>query len=448
MIISLIKRLLGKRKTKPIANREIPPEAIIERAKHSVSKTNISPNALKVLNRLHQAGYQAFLVGGSVRDLLLHKTPKDFDVATNAHPQEIKDLFRNCRLIGRRFRLAHIHFGRDIIEVATFRAAPTQDEDEHQSEEGRILRDNVYGDIHADVWRRDFTINALYYNIADFSIVDFCGGVADLKSKSIRLIGDPEQRYREDPVRILRAIRFAAKLNFKIENKTAAQIPKLADLLEHVPSSRLFDEIVKLYHCGHAFQAHELMRSYGVFHHLFPLTAESLSGPQSKIAQHLIESTLKNTDERIQEERPVTPAFLLAALLWRPLQEAALAQQEQGMPPLNALEFAMSHVMSTQVKRISIPKRFTQVMREMWLLQYRFSKRYGNKAYQLMEHPRFRAAYDFLLLRIAAGDESPDLGQWWTEFQSASPEHQQTMIAACNQQAAKRRRRRKKKNPS
>jgi len=446
MIISLIKRLLSRRRRPVDVNREIPPDAIIERSKHTLSKTDISPNALKVLNRLHQGGFQAFLVGGSVRDLLLRKMPKDFDIATNAHPDEIKNLFRNCRLIGRRFRLAHVHFGREIIEVATFRAAPSEEsQNDHQSDEGRILRDNQYGDIHADIWRRDFTVNALYYNIADFSIVDFCGGVTDLKLKQIRLIGKPEQRYREDPVRILRAIRFAAKLNFTIETKTAALIPSLANLLEDIPSSRLFDEIVKLYHCGHAYEAQQLMYELHVFEHLFPMTAACLAGPEASVTHHLIDSTLKNTDHRIQQDRPVTPAFLLAVMLWQPLQAEVKREQENGVTPLAALEQAMGVIITRQVRQISIPKRFSQVMREIWILQYRLPRRYGNKAQQVLEHPRFRAGYDFLMLRIAAGEENAELGEWWTEFQTKTPEDQAVMMASINQQAGKRRRRRRKK---
>ena len=446
MIISFIKRLLKKRRSHPKVNRDIPAEFVTERVHHSISKSDISMNALKVLNRLDSAGYEAFLVGGSVRDLLLNKRPKDFDIATDAHPQQIKDLFRNCRLIGKRFRLAHVHFGREILEVATFRAAPTEENThDHKSEDGRILRDNQYGDIHDDVWRRDFTVNALYYNIADFSIVDFCDGLADIKAKHIRLIGEPDKRYREDPVRMLRAVRFAAKLDFTIEKKTAAPIASLAHLLTDIPSSRLFDELVKLYHCGEAYRAQQLMYEFKLFSQLFPMVEHSLQGEHAKPCAHLINATLKNTDHRIRQNKTVNPAFLLAVLLWYPLLEEIQRLEATGLPPLVAIEQAMSTVISKQVKLIGIPKRFSQVMREIWLLQYRFPRRHGNKAQQLLTHPRFRAGYDFLLLRVESGEEEPELGQWWTEFQTKTAEEQIEMVSLLGQAPAKKKRRRRKK---
>lgn len=445
-----MKRLFGKKSNKISSSREIPTDVIIPRNQHSISKTDIRRNALKVLNRLHSAGYDAYLVGGSVRDLLLRIDPKDFDVATNAHPEDIKKCFRNCRLIGKRFRLAHIHFGREIIEVATFRAIPKKDtEKHHKSEHGRLLRDNVYGDIHDDAWRRDITINALYYNIADFSIVDFTQGYRDLQHRVVRIIGDAEERYREDPVRMIRVIRFAAKLDFTIEENTAAAIHTCAALLENIPPSRLFEEAIKLYHSGAASKIHQLLVDYNLYQHLFPQSWELLQDDNFPTCKSFLTLTLANTDERIDEQKPVTPAFFLAVLLWHPLLKQQQHWQDQGLPPLPALEKAMNGVISQQAQALSIPRRFTQVMREIWMLQYRLPRRYGRRALQILEHPRFRAAYDFLLLRCAAGEENEELGNWWTQFQEVDENTRDEMMAEFNRQHnTKPPRRRKRRKPS
>jgi poly(A) polymerase len=404
-----------------------------------MTQADISNNALKVLQRLADHRYSAYLVGGSVRDLLLRKAPKDFDIATNAKPNQVKHLFRNCRLIGRRFRLAHILFGREIIEVATFRAAedkPHAVRDKHHA--GMITRDNVYGTIEEDVWRRDFTINALYYDYTTKAIIDFAGGMHDLEQRTIRLIGDPEQRFREDPVRMLRAIRFAGLLDFTIDSDVADMIPKLADLITHVPAARLFDELLKLYHCGKAGRIHQLLQQYGLFDKLLPYT---LTGKQAGAADELIQLTLRNTDERIQSGKPVTPAFLFAAMLWQPMQDEAKQLRKNGLPALEAVEQAMSTVIQRQHQIITIPKRISLIIREIWLLQYRLPRRYGKRPLQVLAHPRFRAGYDFLLLRAKTGEAETELAQWWTDFQTASQDEQEKMIAKVSPRRRSRRKR-------
>ncbi|TVQ46746.1 MAG: polynucleotide adenylyltransferase PcnB [Gammaproteobacteria bacterium] len=397
--------------------------SIVARPDHNISRANISRNALKVLYRLREGGFQAFLVGGSVRDLLLGVTPKDFDIATDAHPEQVAELFRNCRLIGRRFRLAHVRFGREIIEVATFRAGGEEAHDDRvQDDAGRILRDNVYGSIEEDVWRRDFTCNALYYNIADFSIWDFTGGFQDVHDRVLRLIGDPETRYREDPVRMLRAIRFAAKLGFSIAPETAAPIARLAPLLAEVPPARLFDEILKLFQGGHGLRVFELLMQYGLFGQLFPHTHASLAGPHGEALEKLLRLALANTDARVAEDKPVTPTFLLAVLLWGPIRERAALLLEEGGSDADALAGGTTEVVLEQLDRVTIPRRFSGPLREMLALQPRFSQRRGVRAMRLLEHKRFRAAYDFLALRAECGEVDPDLVEWWTAVQEMDSE--------------------------
>ncbi len=412
--------------------------AIVARADHPVSRSEISGSALKVLYRLRDAGYQAFLVGGCVRDLLIGMHPKDFDVATDASPEEVRRLFRNSRLIGRRFRLAHVRFGAQIIEVATFRAAgapmaPEPDldgvtdesaeeaEDERvdrvHDDRGRLLRDNVYGTIDQDVWRRDFTCNALYYNIEDFSIWDYVGGVADIRARTLRLIGDPETRYREDPVRMLRAVRFEAKLGFTIHEGTRAPFATLAPLLEHIPPARLLDEFQKLFLAGFGRRSFELLREHGLLEHLFPATAAHLAAESDGAAGRLIHAGLANTDRRVAEGRPVTPMFLFGVLLFGPVSAAAQRRFESGEHPGTAIADAVDEVVAAQNRRIGIPKRFSIPMRELLALQPRFHRREGRRALAFLGHPRFRAAYDFLLLRAEAGVEDPAVARWWTEIQ-------------------------------
>lgn len=380
------------------------------------------------MNRLCSANYQAYLVGGSIRDLLLHKSPKDFDVSTNATPNQIRQLFRNARIIGRRFKLVHILYYREIIEVATFRSAGEMTAQVNQH--GMLVQDNVYGSLEEDAWRRDFTMNSLYYNLVDGSIIDFTGGFQDIHQKLIRIIGDPQIRYQEDPVRMLRAIRFSAKLHFDIETTTAESIYQLNQLIAQVSSSRLFEEMLKLYHCGEAKMAQHLLEKYGLFQYLFPQTAQRLNS--SYPIHPLIHFALESTDSRIRDSKPVTPAFIYATLLWFPMIARTEQLREEGVDPLPALEQAMSWVIAEQNKIITIPKRHSQVVREIWLLQYRFMRRSGNRAQQLLMHPRFRAAYDFLSLRALAGDESMELVEWWTFYQETDEATQAKMVAACN----------------
>lgn len=408
---------------------------LIPRANHQISREDISDNALKVLYRLHNGGYQAYLVGGCVRDLLLGINPKDFDVVTDATPEQIKGLFRNCRLIGRRFRLAHIVFGRDIIEVATFRghhqSKDTQTDKKtpgHKNQDGQLIRDNVFGSIEEDAQRRDFSFNAMYYNIADYAITDFANGMEALNKQQIRIIGDPETRYREDPVRMLRAVRFSAKLNMEIEHHTARLIPQLAPLLANIPPARLFEEISKLLLSGNGLKTFHLLHEYKLFGQLFPQLIPVLNNPQGREFQ-MLEIVLTNTDNRINSGLRITPAFFYAASLWCCVEERTqLHIAEGGLPPHDAFNLAITDVLHRQMQRIMIPKRFTTPIRDIWHLQPRLAKRLGRRAYVAMEHPRFRAAYDFLLIRAEIeGGELAELAQWWTEFQDANPDLQKKL---------------------
>ncbi|WP_422128591.1 polynucleotide adenylyltransferase PcnB [Vibrio hannami] len=405
---------------------------IVPREEHNISRQQISENALKVLYRLHNAGYKAYLVGGGVRDLLLEKNPKDFDIATNATPEQIKQLFRNCRLIGRRFRLAHIMFGRDIIEVATFRGhhqEPSKNVSA-QSKEGMLLRDNVYGSIDEDAERRDFTINAMYYNIADYSIHDYAGGIEDLEDGLIRLIGDPETRYREDPVRMLRAIRFAAKLDMDICESTALPIPELAHLLEDIPAARLYEESLKLLQSGYGLETYFLLRDYNLFKPLFPRIAQEFTEDESSNTEKMLEQVLKSTDKRIGEGKRINPAFMFAALLWYPLnKDAEELMASRNMSYYDAIMEASNQILDQQVKTIAIPRRHTATIREIWQLQLRLPRRSGKRAFRLMELNKFRAGFDFLEMRGAIeGGETAELAKWWQTFQNAGRNMKQAMV--------------------
>ena len=411
----VLKKSGSKKKSSP---------TIIPRPSHNVSRDEISRSALKVLYRLHKSGFQAFLVGGGVRDALLGLHPKDFDIATDAHPEEVRSLFANCRLIGRRFRLAHIRFGREIIEVATFRAA-TDGNEEHGDVEhdhkGRILRDNVYGTIDEDVWRRDFTCNALYYNIADFSIWDYVGGVEDVKRRCLVLIGDPDRRLREDPVRMLRAIRFAAKLDFTIDPAVEQSIKKNRELLSNVPPARLFDEFLKMFQAGHAENTFELLRKFDLFRMLLPETDAALNDDEGFLL--FTRTALANTDQRVAAEKSVTPMFLLGVFLWVPVQQRAeKLRAKEKMSIAQSLGLAAYELSGLQQTRVSIPRRFTTPMREMLAMQPRFEVRRGKRAMNLLEHRQFRAAYDFMMLRSRCGDFDAELARFWTEVQNQSVE--------------------------
>ena len=435
-----------------------PLPVIVPRAAHPISRANISPSALRVLYRLREGGFQAFLVGGAVRDLLLGLSPKDFDIATDAHPEQVRKLFRNCRLIGRRFHLAHVRFGPEIIEVATFRAAHTEVDEDNSVDEvghrvldehGRILRDNLYGTIEEDVWRRDFTANALYYNIEDYSIWDFVGGVPDANARVLRMIGDPETRYREDPVRMLRAARFAAKLGFTLHPDTEAPVHKLAYLLDGVPPARLFDETMKLLLAGSAAASCNLLARLGLLSHLMPDLVRAVNEAPESAGARLVQLGLAGTDERVRADKSVTPTFLFAVLLWPAiLREAGVPSGPLPEDPA-VLGTACDTIISRQLRRIAIPKRFTMPMHDIIMMQPRFERRSGRRALRFLEHPRFRAAYDFLLLRAESGEIDPELAAWWTRLQQLSPEERiaevESQPAPVTGDAAKRRRPRRKR---
>ena len=433
---------------------------VLERDNHPISRKQISPNAVKVLYKLAEAGYHGFLVGGGVRDLLLGKSPKDFDIATDASPEQLKSLFRNARIIGRRFKIIHLRFGREIIEVTTFRAphdsenkidnnAPRrriQNQASAHSTAGMILRDNVYGNIDEDALRRDFTINALYYTIDKFRILDFSTGLDDLESKQIRMIGDPVERYKEDPVRMLRAIRFAAKLGFTIEEKTEKPINESAHLLESISTARLFDEAIKLMTGGDAEKTFELLRRYRPGVYLFAPTfraLDKLSGSPCK----LVELALRNTDERLAEGKSVTPAFLFAALLWPVLKLRLEAQKSDKSNQHQLFQQAAQDVLMEQIQYTAVPKRFTIAAKEIWELQSRLMRDNKRSIEGSFSHPRFRAAYDFLLLREEAGEDLGGRGEWWTKFQLGDTS-QITQRTRPESDPAKKKRRRRRPKPT
>lgn len=434
---------LRKKKKNASSTKHILSNArIVPRSEHGISRKDIDERALKVLYRLNKAGYQAHLVGGAVRDLLLGRHPKDFDVATDATPEQVKSLFRNCRLIGRRFRLAHIHFGRQIIEVATFRAAHGRSSSGNQDASGRILRDNVFGDIGEDAQRRDFTVNALYYNIADFSVIDFVGGYEDIRDRRLRLIGDPDERYREDPVRMMRAIRFAYKLGFAIDESCKHFIIDQGALLLDIPSARLYDEVLKIFHSGHALECFQGLREYNLFKYLFPEADDALENNET--ALKFLRLAMQSTDDRIQNDLPVTPAFLFAALLWAPLQEGIEKRTNEGEPYALALQKVAAGLISRQVHHISIPRRFTNVVRDIWSLQLRLKNHSGKRAASAFEHPKFRAGYDFLCLRAEAGEDVAADCKFWTEFQEKTPASKHKDALSKKHRRSPRRRRAKK----
>ncbi|MEA9491064.1 polynucleotide adenylyltransferase PcnB [Xanthomonas campestris] len=393
---------------------------VIPRDQHTISRKDISPNALRVLYRLRESGFGAYLVGGAVRDLLVGGHPKDFDVATSATPEEVKALFRNCRLIGRRFRLAHVVFGREIIEVATFRANIDDGSGDRELDNGRLVRDNVYGTIEDDAIRRDFTCNALYYAIEDFSVRDYCGGFEDVQARLMKLIGDPELRYQEDPVRMLRAVRLAAKLNFDIEVGTAEPIPRLAGLLSEAAPARLFEEILKLFLSGHGVASFEGLERYGLLGALFPESAAALKSNRSGALRAMVLEGLRNTDARVANDEPVSPAFLFALLLWPAFCRTLMGLQAQGVQPEDAQRRAADRVTLHQLERVALPRRFSLPMQEIWLLQTRFSSRQRKRVFRTLSHPRFRAAFDFLVLRqFASADHAADV-EFWRDAQQSS----------------------------
>jgi len=449
--------------TQPDTNLEpanvTPQLRTIPRSEHNISRKSISSGALRVLYRLHESGYQAFLVGGAVRDLLLGGHPKDFDIATDATPEDVKRLFRNCRLIGRRFRLAHVVFGQEIIEVATFRGSADDGTGDRHLIDGRIVRDNVYGTIEEDAVRRDFTVNALYYNIADYSVRDYVGGYDDVRAKVLKLIGDPMQRYREDPVRMLRAVRLSAKLHFEISPEARAPFDELGELLLHAPPARLFDETLKMFLAGNGLKSFHALEKAGLLIDVFPLTARALAFRGGESFRALVEAGLRGTDERIAADKSVTPAFLFAILLWGAVRAQVGREIERGVEPALAWQRVSDHIITEQAKQVAIPRRFAVVMQEIWTLQPRFDLRLKKRVFRTMAHPRFRAAYDFLLLRAVEGPDVAELAEWWTRAQSmphealaaelsnAAPPPQQPAAPSADGDATappKRRRRRRK----
>ncbi len=405
-----------------------------------------------MLEGLAQAGFDSQLVGGCVRDLMLGREPKDFDVVTDAHPEQVRRVFNRARLIGRRFRLAHVRFGRDVIEVATYRALPDaqlSSASERTTDAGRLISDNVYGTRAEDALRRDFTVNALYLDSRDYTVIDHVGGVDDLQQGVLRVIGDPEVRFREDPVRMLRAIRFAAKLGFRIEDRTAAPIIRLAPLLRDVPPARLFDEVLKLFHGGTALETYELLRKYRLFGELFPSAESSLEAEAENFPLTLLPRALASTDARINAGKPVTPAFLFAAVLWEPVRLDMQRRMQAGVSEMAALEEAAGKVLADQLKRISIPRRFSTAVREIWRLQPRLLRRTRKRISRVLEHPRFRAAYDFMLLRAEVGEAEQETADWWTRIQEADEQERAAMVAGVTGPAKRRRRRRprRRRNP-
>ncbi len=408
---------------------------------HKIDKSLISQAALKTCDGLQNAGFEAFIVGGAVRDLLMNVKPKDFDVATDATPEEVYKVFRRSRIIGRRFRLVHVLWGQETIEVSTFRGHHQSEGDAQTNDSGRIIRDNIFGNLTEDAARRDFTANALYYNAATEEVLDFHNGVADLKSNLLRMIGDPTTRYQEDPVRMLRAVRLSAKLGLKIEKNTEAPIQKLADLLQDVPPSRLFDEMLKLFLSGHAVESISALRAQHLHHGLLPLLDVVLEQP---LGERFVMLALKNTDERIKIGKSSNPSFLFATLLWHEMLVAWDKYKAQGEHAIPALHMAMNEVIDIQAEKMAIHNRFTATMKEIWSMQPRFEQRAGKRPYGLLTHPRYRAGYDFLLLRCESGEIDNEIGEWWTQFADADAETRAAMLLP-DTTAKKRRKRNRKK---
>ncbi len=434
--ISKVSKVFGKAKAPAAATaKPASPRSrkhgptILKVEEHQIDRARLSRGALGTVEGLQKAGYKAYVVGGAVRDLLLGRTPKDFDVATDATPEQVHAQFRRSRLIGRRFRIVHVMFGQEQVEVSTFRTADLSDAltDEH----GRVLRDNTFGSMEEDAARRDFTVNAMYYDPLEETVIDYHGGVKDLRARVLRIIGDPEARFREDPVRMLRATRFAAKLGFSIDPKTRAPIRALADLLSNVPSSRLFDEMMKLLLSGHAVACVRQLRDEHLHHGLLPLLDVILEQP---MGERFVMLALARTDERIGIGKGVSPGFLFAALLWHEALSRWNALKARGEHSMPALYQAMGEAIDMQRDKLAIQNRIAADMREIWSLQPRFDRvatgRGARTAFKLIEHPRFRAAYDFVLLRAESGEIDVAIADWWTRFIDADPEQRNAMASA------------------
>jgi len=436
MIRKFIHSMLGSGKKSAAGKLRVIPASA-----HNIRPEDLSDCALRVVRTLHEAGFKTYVVGGAVRDLLLEISPKDFDVATDATPDEVRRLIRRSRIIGRRFQIVHAICHDEVVEVSTFRGTANDDDKQQTDEHGRITRDNVFGSIEEDAARRDFTINALFYDPIRNEILDYFNGVADIRARRLRMIGDPPTRYREDPVRLLRAVRFSAKLGFDLDKTTRAPVKKMADLLLNVPESRLFEEVLKLLLSGHALSCIERLRAEGLHHDLLPLLDGILALPQGK---KFIEQALENTDQRIRDEKPVSPGFLFAALLWYPLIENWAARKAANERPMPALFEAMTDVLEAQRKSLAIPRRLDAVIKEIWALQPRFDQRSGQRPVRLLEHPRFRAAYDFMLLRADSGEVDQSVADWWTDFQQVDVEDRESLLVEETKPAPRTRRRRRR----
>ncbi len=440
MIKKFIRRILG---TKQKADDHTQP-VVLTAKEHGIDPKLVSSNAIRVTSSLQDAGFKAFLVGGAVRDLLLGVKPKDFDIATNATPEQVKRLFRRAFIIGKRFQIVHVMFGQDLLEVTTFRGSATDGapKDEH----GRVLRDNTFGEQHEDALRRDFTINAMYYDPASQIVLDYHGGIADIRNKTLRIIGVPEERYREDPVRLLRVVRFAARLNFTIAPDTRAPIAVMAPLINNVPAARVFDEMLKLLMSGHALACLQQLRKEGLHHGLLPLLDVVLEQP---LGEKFVRLALASTDERVREGKPVSPGFLFASLLWHQVVEKWNAYQAAGEYPIPALHLAADDVLNTQTDKLALQRKIASDMRDIWAMQPRFDRRVGKTPYKLLEHLRLRAGYDFLLLRCASGEIDSEIGEWWTAFIAADGAEREELLtkksATTNEGPAKKRPRRRRK---
>ena len=433
--------ILGTKKTakKSVSNKDS--AVVIAFKKHQIDRKLLSNAAHKTIEGLQKAGFEAYIVGGAVRDLLLNRIPKDFDIATDATPEEVNRIFRRSRIIGRRFRLVHVLFGDETIEVSTFRGHHQAEGDAHTAESGRIIRDNIFGSLEEDATRRDFTANALYYDPSSQEVLDFHQGFADIQAGILRMIGNPETRYAEDPVRMLRVVRLSAKLGLKIDPATKAPIAKMADLLQDVPPSRLFDEMLKLFLSGHAIESVSALREQHLHHGLLPMLDVVLEQP---MGERFVMLALKNTDDRIMSGKSANPSFLFATLLWHEVL-AAWETYKLEMPPIPALHTAMSEVIATQAEKLAIHNRYTATMKEIWALQPRFEQRAGKRPFGLLTHPRYRAGYDFLLLRCESGEVPAELGEWWTTFANAEGDARNDMLQADT--APKKRRKRNHKKP-
>ncbi|SEK83844.1 polynucleotide adenylyltransferase PcnB [Nitrosovibrio tenuis] len=452
MIRKLLRRVFNRNTPASTSAGQSPSSGlrIIPREQHGISRDHINACALKVTAALQEAGHSAFIVGGAARDLILGLEPKDFDVATNATPEDVRAIFRRSRIIGRRFRLVHVMCGAETVEVSTFRGGASGNggddvaPDTHIDEHGRLLHDNVFGTQEEDARRRDFTVNALFFDPIHEEIWDYLNGYEDITARRLRIIGDPVRRYREDPIRMLRAVRLAAKLEMQLDPDTAAPIGDLAPLLRNVPPSRLFDEMLKLLLSGHALTCVAELRKRGLHHGLLPMLDVILEQP---LGERFITLALKNTDERVRLEKPVSPGFLFAALLWHEVLAAWNIRQAAGEKPIPALYQVMDDVLAVQNKNLAIPRRYDAIMKEIWAMQPRFVGRSGRKPFRLLEHPRFRAAYDFMLLRCESGEVDMELGKWWESFQRASSSEREAMLIKDELTKKRRRSRGRRKSP-